>query len=357
VEEWLRSIGLADRVEAFRQQGITEDQLGELTEDDLRELGLTIGERRRFQRALGLRSPSVEVASAPVTIPSQAERRPLTAMFVDIVNSTQLSERLDPEDLIEVIRMYREFCGAAINRFGGHIARFLGDGILVYFGYPIANENDPERAVRAALEITSGITAIGNGLGGALEVRIGLATGRVVVGDLVTGGEADRHTIVGSCPNLAARLQSLAGANEIVISEQTYERVQSQFLCEPLGGVQLRGFDQLHDPWRVVGEARHQARLLTRGPARVDLFCGREAELDLLLVLWRKAERGEGAAALIMGEAGIGKSRLIEHLRQDHLPADARAIQLVASAFDQDSPLRPFVDYLYDIAGLAPAMS
>lgn len=354
MEEWLRSIGLADRVEAFREQGITEDQLGELTEDDLRELGLTIGERRRFQRALRLRDPIAEIAPSQAALPMQAERRPLTAMFVDVVNSTRLSERLDPEDLIEVIRIYREFCGTAINRFGGHIARFLGDGILAYFGYPVANENDPERAVRAALEITSAISVLGDGLGGPLQVRIGLATGRVVVGDLITAGEADRHTIVGSCPNLAARLQALAGANEIVISEQTYERVRPQFVCEPLGGVQLRGFDQLHDPWRVVGEARHQTQAPTRAPQHLDLFCGREAELDLLRVLWRKAERGEGVGVLIMGEAGIGKSRLIEHLRHNHLPAAARVIRLVASAFDEDSPLRPFVDYLYDVAGLAP---
>jgi class 3 adenylate cyclase/predicted ATPase len=283
----------------------------------------------------------------------QGERRPLTVMFVDLVESTSLGERLDPEDLIEVIRHYRELCGRAITRFGGHIARFLGDGILAYFCYPIANENDPERAVRAALEIVNAIGGVDDGTGRSLRVRIGLATGAVIVSDLFAGGEADNQTIIGSCPNLAARLQSLAGPNEIVISEQTYKRVQSHIICEPLGDIQLRGFGQLHQPWRVISEARLHDQARDRSPG-AGLFYGREAELELLRVLWRKAERGDGAAALITGEAGIGKSHLIEHFRSSELEPEASVIHLAASAFDEDSPLRPFVDYLYVIAGLAP---
>src|SRR5215218_6158536 len=233
MEDWLISIGLAERIPAFRDQKITVDQLRELTEGDLRELGLTIGERRRFQREVAsfVQSPGQAAQVPPSSTP---EHRPLTVMFADLVDSTRLGERLLPEDLLDVMRVYREFCGEAIGRYGGHIARFLGDGILAYFCYPVANENDPERAVRAALEIVDGIAGVGDGAGGSLQVRIGLATGRVVIGDLFAGGEADKQTILGSCPNLAARLQSLAGPNEIVIAAQTYERVHAQFACEPL---------------------------------------------------------------------------------------------------------------------------
>ena len=352
MDEWLRSIGLADRIVRFREQGITADQLEELTETDLRELGLTIGERIRFRRALR-EQRAVPSTSSPVLQSTQAERRPLTVMFVDLINSTSLGERLDPEDLIEVIRRYREFCSTAVTRFGGHIARFLGDGVLAYFCYPIANENDPERAVRAALAIISGIARVDDGRGNSLEVRIGLATGRVIVSDLFAGGEAEKQTILGSCPNLAARLQSLAGPNEIVIAEQTYERIRAHFVCEPLGDIELRGFDEAHHVWRVVRESRQQSQWFGTPPSPA-LFYGREAELDLLRVLWRKAERGDGVAALITGEAGIGKSRLLVHLRQNALPPQARVIYLMASAFDEDSPLRPFIDYLYELAGLTP---
>jgi class 3 adenylate cyclase len=183
LEEWLRSIDLARRVAAFREHGITPDQLAELTDEDLRELGLTIGERLRFRRALA----GQQGISAVVPQATPAERRPLTVMFVDLADSTALGERLDPEDLIEVIRNYRELSGEAIDRYGGNIARFIGDGILAYFCYPMANENDPERAVRAALDIVHGIGNVQTPDGGPVEVRIGIATGPVIIGDLFAG--------------------------------------------------------------------------------------------------------------------------------------------------------------------------
>ena len=181
MDEWLTSVGLGGRVAAFRDQGITIDQLDDLTDDDLRELGLTIGERKRFRRALQQRQPDHTPSVIGTT---RAERRPLTMMFVDVVNSSSLGERLEPEDLLEVIRRYREFCGAAIMRYGGLIARLVGDGILAYFCYPVANENDPERAVRAALDIVRGIATVATPAGVPLAVRIGIATGRVIVSDL-----------------------------------------------------------------------------------------------------------------------------------------------------------------------------
>ncbi|MGH7105869.1 MAG: adenylate/guanylate cyclase domain-containing protein, partial [Acetobacteraceae bacterium] len=175
MEEWLRSIGLGERVETFREQRITPDILPDLTDGELAELGLTIGERKRFRRAVGA------LTAAPVTEAIRAERRPLTIMFIDLVDSSALGERLEAEDLLEVIRRYREFAGAAVTRFGGHIARLVGDGILAYFCYPAATEDDPERAVRAALEVTAGIRMLATPAAAPLIVRIGIATGRVIV--------------------------------------------------------------------------------------------------------------------------------------------------------------------------------
>ena len=174
VEEWLTSIGLGARIAAFREQGISIDQLDDLTDDDLRELGLTIGERKRFRRALDGRQPEHQ---PQVLATTRAERRPLTMMFVDLVNSSSLGERLEPEDLLEVIRRYREFCGTAIMRYGGLIARLVGDGILAYFCYPVANENDPERAVRAALDIVRGIGGVATS-GGHATARCGSVSQR-----------------------------------------------------------------------------------------------------------------------------------------------------------------------------------
>jgi len=348
MEDWLISIGLAERIPAFRDQKITVDQLRELTEGDLRELGLTIGERRRFQREIAsfVQSPGQAAQVPPSSTP---EHRPLTVMFADLVDSTRLGERLLPEDLLDVMRVYREFCGEAIGRYGGHIARFLGDGILAYFCYPVANENDPERAVRAALDIVHGIGAL-RVSDGELRVRIGLATGRVIVSDLFAGGATDPGAIIGSCPNLAARLQGLAGPNEIIIAERTHARISGLFECEPMGEVEIRGFEEPHAIWRVVGEraARH------RDPqdAKATGFVGRDAQLDLLQVLWRKARRREGGAALVLGEAGIGKSRLVRHFIDTHVGVEATVIEIAASAFDAYTPLRPFADYVTGAAGL-----
>lgn len=354
MEEWLRSIGLVDRLTVFREQGIELAQLGDLTDEDLRELGLTIGERKRFRHALAGNGPAQLREAAPPPIAAQnpkGELRPLTVMFVDLVGSTSLGEELDPEDLLELIRIYREFCCQAINRLGGHVARFIGDGILAYFCYPVANENDPERAVRAALQIVAGISALETPATRSLQVRIGLATGRVVVSDLLSAGEADKETILGSCPNLAARLQSRADANEIIIAERTYDRIRSRFACESLGRVTLRGFNEPHMIWRVTGELPHlQPTEAGSQPAQAPRFCNRQDEMDLLGVLWRKAERGAGVSVLVSGEAGIGKSRFIEEFVTSHLPREAKVMRLAASAFWADSPLRPVIDHLQTIA-------
>ena len=362
MEDWLRSIGLGERVPAFVENRITEDQLGDLTEEDLRELGLTIGERKRFLRALQARNeteaPPPEPASPRVAATIQAERRPLTVMFVDLIDSTGLGERLDPEDLLEAIRAYREFCSAAINRFGGRIAQFVGDGILAYFCYPVANENDPERAVRAALAIVDGIGDVHVPAPAPLQVRVGIATGRVVVSELFSDGMSDHGNAVGSIPNLAARLQALAPPNGIVIAHETQARVRRHFTCRALGRTDLRGFEQAHEPFVVTGEAVRPgtgAEASDEAAAKPPTaFSGRESEIEILRALWRKAAGGEDAVVLIAGEAGIGKSRLVQKLCDEVVSEGEHLLLLGASAFHEDSPLRPFIDYIVSQKGILP---
>ncbi len=357
MEAWLSSIGLAERLDAFRAQGITADQLSELTDDDLRELGLTIGERMRFRRAAAALRPTVPEDPPPAALPvpesTRAERRPLTIMFVDMVNSSHLGERLEPEDLLEVIRRYREYCATAITRYGGHIARLVGDGILAYFCYPVANENDPERAVRAALDITRRIEGLVTPAGEPLSVRIGIATGRVIVSDLFAGGE-DRRTIIGSTPNLAARLQGFAASGGTVISDETHEHIAALFACEDLGETPVRGFEQVRHIWRVLGEGTAPRTNLAHYRRQLTEFHNREDISRVLAEHWSRARDGHGNAVVVMGEAGIGKSRLLRQFLAKTAGAGTRVVHLAASDFDADSPLRPVITFLRNAARLDP---
>jgi class 3 adenylate cyclase/predicted ATPase len=359
VEEWLTAHGLAHRIPAFAENGITQQQFGQLTEHDLRELGLTIGERKRFLSALAdtspaqataLGVPSVPPSASPVHPPEplpaalQGERRPLTVMFVDLVDSTPLGERLDPEDLVEVIRQYRTLCNNAIARFGGRAIRYIGDGVLAYFCYPIANENDPERATRASLAIMRGLDAIQPVSGERLQARIGIATGPVVISDLFEGGMPRAWTAAGSVPNLAARLQGLARPNGIVVSEATYSRIRNAFECEPIGSIDLKGFASPREPWRVLGERSHSTA--REQPRRLTPLQGRDAELAVMLDRWQQTLRGRAQIVLLQGEAGIGKSRLVEEMVAACRADDVAIVGMAASAFDEDSPLRPMSDHL-----------
>ncbi len=339
MEDWLASIGLAHRIAAFQAQGIRADQLGALTEQDLRELGLPIGERKVFLRAViagGLLDPQRLAA----------ERRPLSMMFVDVVGSSRLAEKLAPEDLMELLRRYGDFCAGPITRYGGRITRMVGDGILAYFCFPVANENDPERAVRAALDITRGVGALEVPGGEALSVRIGIATGPVVVGDLHTAGNTYRHAVVGAAPNLAARLQGLVPPGGIAIGEATWERVRERFVCADLGSFELRGMSQARHVWQVLREAAH-GRIARPRPSPL---CGRAAELAALQAAWARARDGQGGLAVMTGEAGIGKSRLTQAFVEG-ARGEARVIRLEGSAFETDSPLRPLIAWLRELAG------
>jgi class 3 adenylate cyclase/predicted ATPase len=354
VEEWLRAIGLERHIDGFRAERIELAQIVDLTEADLKEIGLTIGERRRFHRAvleLQAAPPPAATATATVAPSTFAERRPLTMVFIDLVGSSELGELLEPEDLMEVIRRYREACGQSIRRYGGSVARQIGDGILAYFSYPVATENDPEGAVRAALSIVRTLPALETPAPGPLSVRIGIATGRVIISDMVSGGAADLRTIIGTAPNLAARLQSVGEPGWIVIAPETHERVLDLFACSDLGEIVLRGFTRPRRAWRVLQEMPRPAGRSTATPRHLTSFFARQDELAILHDHWSRAAAGAGQTVLMSGEAGIGKTRLIETFLALHCSKDCRVLQLEATPFDVDSPLLPFAAWLRAEAG------
>src|SRR3954470_14747372 len=267
---WLAGIGLGNYADVFAANKIDFDVIHQMTDADLRELGLALGDRRRLLQAIASlngQSPTevVTSASAPAKAATEslseaavshtAERRPLSVMFCDLIGSTALSARLDPEDLREVIRSYQARVVSTIQAYKGFIARYVGDGVLVYFGWPEAHETDAARAVRAALAVAAAITEAPVA-GEALQVHIGIATGLVVVGEPIGFGDARQQTAVGETPNRAARLQSLAGPNQVVIDLATRQQIGGLFACQDLGPVELKGLPELVPAWQVVSENR-----------------------------------------------------------------------------------------------------
>ena len=272
--------------------------------------------------------------------PEQAERRQLTVMFCDLVGSTALSERLDPEDLRDVIRSFQETCATVLARFDGFIARYMGDGLLVYFGYPQAHEDDAERAVRAGLEIVEQVANL------TLEVRIGIATGLVVAGDIIGDGASEERAVLGDTPNLAARLQGLAEPDTVVISAVTRRLVEGLFVCDNLGPQQLKGISEPVTAFRVRGASTITSRFEATATRGLTPLVGRDDVVGLLLSLWQRAGEGEGRAALVCGEAGIGKSRMVWALRE-RLEAEAyEPILLFGSPFHGNSAYHPLITHL-----------
>src|SRR5215469_16027740 len=260
IAEWLRGLGLDQYASAFRANDIDAEVLRRLTAEDLRELGVaSVGRRRRLLDAIAALSdgPSAAeltpAAAAASAATAEAERRQLTIMFCDLVGSTELAVRLDPEDLRDIIAAYHRRVTEVMTGYGGFVARLMGDGVLGYFGYPLAHEDDAERAVRSGLAIVEAITALG--LGQPLEVRIGIATGLVVVGDLIGTGAAHEEMVTGETPNLAARLQSLAAPNAVIVSHSIRCQLGMLFEMQDLGPQILKGFVSGLRAWRVVGES------------------------------------------------------------------------------------------------------
>jgi class 3 adenylate cyclase len=305
---WLQSLGLERYEAAFRENEISEEVLPSLTAEDLKELGVSaLGHRRILLDAIaGLRAEQTKAqpTEAPPTpskpAPDTAERRQVTVMFSDLVGSTALSARMDPEDLREVISAYQKRVAETVQRFGGFVAKYMGDGVLVYFGYPQAHEDDAERAVRAGLELIQAVGALKPNT--SLQTRVGIATGLVVVGDLIGAGEAQERSIIGETPNLAARLQGLAEPNSVVIADSTRKLLGSLFELEELGARDLKGIAGAVRAWTALRPSPVESRFEALRTATTPLV-GREEEVDLLLRRWEQSKRGERVRGADLGRA------------------------------------------------------
>src|SRR5215472_7128677 len=299
-------------------------------------------------KPIGESAAPVPATEPPTPRVDSAERRQLTVMFCDLVGSTALAARLDPEDLRDVIAAYHRVIAEVIARFGGFVARYMGDGVLTYFGYPQAHEDDAEQAVRAALVAVETIRELP--ISEPLQVRIGLATGLAVVGDLIGAGAAQEQAVVGETPNLAARLQALAEPGAIVIAESTRRLVGILFNYQSLGEVEVKGLPAPLPAYRVVGESRVESRFEALRSGETALV-GRAEEIDLLQRRWAQAKAGSGCVVLISAEPGIGKSRLTEAFRQSLAAEPLTRLRYFCSPHHRDSALFPIIGQLERAAG------
>lgn len=353
IGQWLRDLGLQSYEQAFRDNRVDLDVLPRLTSDDLKEIGVSaVGHRRKILDAVGeLMTARPEAGGRKA--PDRAERRQLTVMFCDLVGSTQLSASLDPEDMQELLRAYRARVGDIASKHGGFVAKYMGDGALIYFGYPQAHEDDAERAVRAGLALVDGVSKL-TVAGERLNARVGVATGLVVVGDLIGVGEAQERSIAGETPNLAARLQELAMAGAVVVADATRRLIGDLFELSSLGPLSIKGFAEAIRAWRVIGEGKAESRFEALHGKRITPLVGREEELDLVLSRWRQIKEGYGHVALISGEPGIGKSRLVLALRERLQGEPKASLNYACSPHHANSALFPFVTQLERAAGFAP---
>jgi class 3 adenylate cyclase len=362
IAAWLSRLGLERYQEAFRANEINAEILPKLTADDLKDIGVTIvGHRRKLLEAIAALTEPDSARRAELSTPArargaEAERRQLTVMFADLVGSTALSAKLDPEDMRAVIGGYQNAVAGEATRFEGYVAKFMGDGVLAYFGWPRAHEDDAERAVRAGLAITRAVARL-EGSGTRLECRVGIATGLVVVGDLVGDEEARERAVVGETPNLAARLQTLAMPGQVVIAEATSRLVGSSFDLSDLGPQHLKGLSAPAPAFAVLGERELESRFEARsGPAPTKMV-GRDQELALVLERWSLAAAGEGQGVLLAGEAGIGKSRVAQALLDALADQPHTRVRYQCSPYHTDSALWPVVQQLGHAAGFTAADS
>jgi class 3 adenylate cyclase/tetratricopeptide (TPR) repeat protein len=353
----LASLGLSEHAQLFAENDVDLSVLPHLTDQDLKELGLSLGHRRKLLAAIAQRAtaaasePGTQASPAVEPKPADtAERRQLTVMFTDLVGSTALSTRVDPEDLRGIINVYHHCCTAIVERQAGFVAKYMGDGVLAYFGYPRASEHDAEQAVRAALALIEAVPKLETAAGAPLQVRVGIATGLVVVGDLIGAGAAQEQAVVGETPNLAARLQGLADPGTVVISAATRRLTGGLFEYRDLGAVSLKGFGENINAWQVLGasaaESRFEALRATLTP-----LIGRDEETDLLMRRWEQAKRGDGQVVLISGEPGIGKSRIAQTI-VERVGADPHTrLRYFCSPHHQDTALYPSIAQLQRAAG------
>jgi len=344
IADWLEKLGLGQYALRFAENGIDLSVLPELTEEDFDRLGVLLGHRRKMLSVIA------ELNQAEVITERarghDAERRHLTVMFCDLVGSTALSARLDPEDMWEVIRAYRAACARVIAAYDGMIARFVGDGILAYFGYPRAHEDDAERAVRAGLDIIAAIGPLETRAEERAEVRIAIASGLVVVGDLISGGTSEEQALVGDTPNVAARLQSLAEPGVVVVAASTRRLLGDLFTFRNLGRRGIKGLSEPIAVWAVEGAAASESRFDAVRTARSIGFVGRKAEIEFVLSRQQLAWQGQGQVVLISGDAGIGKSRIVATLFESLPLGSYRRVRYQCSPYHTNSALHPFIAQL-----------
>ena len=357
VGDWLRGLGLAQYEALFRENDIDTEVLAELTESDLTGLGVSLGHRKRLLKAIA-NLGSTETSAKPATsLPPQAsldtaERRQLTVMFCDLVGSTALSARLDPEDMRRVIRAYQDACSGVVARYDGFVAKFMGDGILAYFGFPRAHEDDAARAVHAGLELVKVITGLRTPMCEKLAARIGIATGLVVVGDIVGHGPAQEQAVVGDTPNLAARLQGLADAGGIVISASTRRLIGDRFRLREMGPQALKGLPEPVEAFAALGVSQSDSRFEAAHATRLTSFVGRDVEARDLIERQLRAWSGRGQIVLISGEAGIGKSRISAWIAEQVAGTPHTKLRYQCSPYHRDSALFPFVQQFERAAGV-----
>src|SRR5215470_3731067 len=355
IADWLEKLGMSEYTQRFADNRIDDVSiLRDLTDQDLKDIGVPLGHRRKMLRAIAemVGTASTQIKSAPASEPKprdDAERRQLTVMFCDLVGSTALSARMDPEDLRDLIGAYHRCVAGAVSRGGGVVAKYMGDGVLVYFGYPQAYEDDPERAVRAGLELIDAVGQLRKTE--PLQVRVGIDTGLVVVGDLVGSGDSQERGVVGETPNLAARLQAVAAPNTVVIGPRTRRLLAELFEYQDLGQIEVKGFAEPVHAYQVVRassvESRFEALRTTRTP-----LIGRDEEIELLMRRWQQAKDGDGWMVLISGEPGIGKSRIAAILFERLSAEPHTRLRYFCSPHHQDSAFYPSITQLERAANL-----
>jgi class 3 adenylate cyclase/predicted ATPase len=323
--DWLGRHGLDQYTQTFAENNIDYSVLPDLTEDDLKKLGVSLGHRKKLLRAIEALTAAGQRAGTTIAVSNvtevsptsgrhrEAELRQITVMFCDLVGSTQLSQKLDPEDLQKLLDAYRRACSTAIGRYGGEVARFFGDGVMSFFGWPYAHEDDAVRAVHAALEIVSGVTTISGPV--TLACRVGISSGPVLVGQTVGSTASWSMDAVGETPNIAARLQTLAAINTVLISESTRRLVSAVFDLEDLGLQELKGVTQAIHVYRVLAAKSAGSRFEAAHAGSLAPLIGRSSELSLLLDRWKKVKEGDGQVILLSGIPGVGKSRLLHELK------------------------------------------
>jgi class 3 adenylate cyclase/tetratricopeptide (TPR) repeat protein len=349
IAEWLASIGLGEYSQGFAENAIDLSVVPDLTEQDLKDLGVLLGHRRKMLRAIADMKGSVLPTPLPGPKPvprTDAERRQLTIMFCDLVGSSELAVRLDPEDLRRVIGAYHNCIKEIIARYQGIIARYMGDGVLAYFGYPQAHEDDAEQATRAGLALVEAVAGLQTDIGTELHVRVGIATGTVIVGDLIGEGAAQEQAVIGETPNLAGRLQTVAEPGTVLICKSTRRLTGGHFEYRDLGPVTLKGWAEPAQAWHVLRTSGVESRFEAQHKTRLTPLIGREEQMDLLLRRWRTAVHGEGCVVVLTGEPGIGKSHIALALQERLQDEPHTVLRYFCSAHHINSALFPFIGQL-----------